>query len=220
MQPSATGVRRAERPGAEEQPRPCGHHHRARHGEGRLRLDLVRTRADGRLSVEPDRDRADHRPRHPRRAGQDPRPLHEPDRRAGRLRRSRHRGRQRHAEGDRRQPCSWSRCLRRASSSSRRTRPAARSQGFDYGEGGYDPNKCNVGFNEETRQFQIEIKGLTEPKSEEAQRICQQDLNEVIAAFVQDKTAIERGLFDRGACARGADPSSHGQDHQGQVSRN
>lgn len=68
--------------------------------------------------------------------------------------------------------------------------------GFDYGEGGYDPNKTNVGFNEETGQFQIEIKGLVEPKSEEAQRICEQDLNEVIAAFVQDKTAIERGLFD------------------------
>jgi hypothetical protein len=68
--------------------------------------------------------------------------------------------------------------------------------GFDYGEGGYDPNKCNVGFNEESGQFQIEIKGLTEPKSEEGQRICQQDLNEVIAAFVQEKTTIERGLFD------------------------
>jgi superfamily II DNA or RNA helicase len=69
-------------------------------------------------------------------------------------------------------------------------------QGFDYGEGGYDPNKCNVGFNEQTGQFQIEIKGLAEPKSKEATRICQEDLNEVIAAFVQDKTAIERGLFD------------------------
>ncbi|MBB6146837.1 superfamily II DNA or RNA helicase [Silvibacterium bohemicum] len=68
--------------------------------------------------------------------------------------------------------------------------------GFDYGEGGYDPNKCNVGFNEQTGQFQIEIKGLAEPKSKEATRICQEDLNEVIAAFVQDKTAIERGLFD------------------------
>ena len=45
-------------------------------------------------------------------------------------------------------------------------------------------------------KFQIEIKGLAEPKSEEATRICQEDLNEVIAAFVQDKTAIERGLFD------------------------
>ena len=68
--------------------------------------------------------------------------------------------------------------------------------GFDYGESGYDPNKCNVGFNEQTGQFQIEIKGLAEPKSKEATRICQEDLNEVIAAFVQDKTAIERGLFD------------------------
>ena len=68
--------------------------------------------------------------------------------------------------------------------------------GFDYGEGGYDPNKCNVGFNEESGRFQIEIKGLNAPKSEEAQRICQQDLNEVIAAFVKDKNTIERGLFD------------------------
>lgn len=69
-------------------------------------------------------------------------------------------------------------------------------EGFDYGEGGYDPNKGNVGFNQETGQFHIEIKGLAEPKSEEAARICTEDLNEVIAAFVQDKTAIERGLFD------------------------
>ncbi len=68
--------------------------------------------------------------------------------------------------------------------------------GFDYGEGGYDPAKCNVGFNEEQGKFQIEIKGLAEPKSSEATRICQQDLNEVIAAFVQDKTTVERGLFD------------------------
>lgn len=68
--------------------------------------------------------------------------------------------------------------------------------GFDYGEGGYDPNKCNVGFNEQTGQFQIEILGLATPKSEQATRICKQDLNEVIAAFVQDKTALERGLFD------------------------
>lgn len=68
--------------------------------------------------------------------------------------------------------------------------------GYDYGEAGYDPAKCNVGFNEQTGQFQIEIKGLAEPKSKEATRICQEDLNEVIAAFVQDKTAVERGLFD------------------------
>lgn len=69
-------------------------------------------------------------------------------------------------------------------------------EGYDYGEGGYDPNAENIGFSEETGQFQIEIKGLSKPKSNDAQRICQQDLNEVIAAFVQDKTALERGLFD------------------------
>lgn len=68
--------------------------------------------------------------------------------------------------------------------------------GFDYGAGGYDPEKCNVGFNEESGKFEIEIRGLVTPKSEEAQRICQEDLNEVIAAFVQDKNTIERGLFD------------------------
>lgn len=69
-------------------------------------------------------------------------------------------------------------------------------EGFDYGENGYDPNRTNVGFNEATGQFQIEISGLAEPKSKEASRICREDLNEVITAFVQDKTAIERGLFD------------------------
>lgn len=69
-------------------------------------------------------------------------------------------------------------------------------EGFDYGEEGYDPGKCNVGVNEGTGKYHIEIKGLAEPKSEEAARICQEDLNEVITGFVQDKTTIERGLFD------------------------
>jgi len=68
--------------------------------------------------------------------------------------------------------------------------------GFDYGEGGYDPQRCNIGVNEQTGTYQIEIKGLAEPKSKEAARICREDLNEVIAAFVQDKSNIERGLFD------------------------
>lgn len=68
--------------------------------------------------------------------------------------------------------------------------------GFNYGGVGYDADKCNVGFNESTGRFQIEIKGLAEAKSEEAARICREDLNEVIATFVQDKRSIERGLFD------------------------
>ena len=72
----------------------------------------------------------------------------------------------------------------------------APSEGFDYGDSGYQSDKCNVGFNQKTGQFQIEINGLTEPKSPEAARICREDLNEVIATFVQDKTTMERGLFD------------------------
>ncbi|MCF6211536.1 MAG: DEAD/DEAH box helicase [Gammaproteobacteria bacterium] len=70
-------------------------------------------------------------------------------------------------------------------------------EGYDYGENGYDPKASNVGFDESSGQFQIEIKGLVEPKSSEAKRICEEDLNEVITAFVQDKTALERGLFDK-----------------------
>jgi superfamily II DNA or RNA helicase len=70
------------------------------------------------------------------------------------------------------------------------------TSGFDYGEGGYDPKKCNVGFNSQTGLIQLEIKGLVEPKSQEAERICSEDLNELITAFVQDKRTIESGLFD------------------------
>jgi len=68
--------------------------------------------------------------------------------------------------------------------------------GFDYGENGYDPNRCNVGVNTQTGQIQLEIKGLAEPKSQEAQRVCREDLTELVTAFVQDKPTIERGLFD------------------------
>lgn len=68
--------------------------------------------------------------------------------------------------------------------------------GFDYGEDGYNPNKCNVGINPEKGLIQMEIKGLAEPKSPEADRICREDLTELVAAFVQDKPTIERGLFD------------------------
>jgi len=69
-------------------------------------------------------------------------------------------------------------------------------EGFDYGEGGYKEDACNVGYNKDTGQMQIEIKGLAEPKSAEAQRICKEDINEVITAVVQDTHTIERGMFD------------------------
>ncbi len=71
------------------------------------------------------------------------------------------------------------------------------TEGFDYGEGGYDPNRTNVGFNSDAGKVQIEIAGLTEPKSDEAKRIIKEDLNELIAAVVQDKETIEHGVFDK-----------------------
>ena len=75
--------------------------------------------------------------------------------------------------------------------------PQSKEQvGFDYGEGGYDPNNSNVGWNKEKGEFQIEIKGLAMPESDDAKRICKEDLNEVITAFAQDKETIGRGLFD------------------------
>ncbi|MEO7996573.1 MAG: DEAD/DEAH box helicase family protein, partial [Gemmatimonadaceae bacterium] len=71
------------------------------------------------------------------------------------------------------------------------------TDGYNYGPDGYDPNRTNVGFNETTGRIQMEIKGLVEPKSAEAVRICSEDLNEVVATFVQDRRSIERGLFDQ-----------------------
>jgi len=68
--------------------------------------------------------------------------------------------------------------------------------GYDYGECGYDPSRCNVGVNPDTGRIQLEIKGLAEPKSPDAERICREDLNELITAFVQEKTTVERGMFD------------------------
>ncbi len=70
-------------------------------------------------------------------------------------------------------------------------------EGYDYGEGGYDPNKCNVGVNKETGHFQLEIKGLAEPQSDAAKRICKEDLNELITSFVQDKQTMENGMFNK-----------------------
>jgi superfamily II DNA or RNA helicase len=69
-------------------------------------------------------------------------------------------------------------------------------EGYDYGEGGYDPDKCNVGVNKDTGQIQLEIKGLAMPQSETAKRICREDLNELITSFVQDKQTMENGMFN------------------------
>jgi len=67
--------------------------------------------------------------------------------------------------------------------------------GFEY-EGGYTEGGKNLGVNAATGQVHVEISGLAMPETREAKRICKEDLNEVITAFVQDKTALEQGLFN------------------------
>jgi len=67
---------------------------------------------------------------------------------------------------------------------------------FDYGENGYQPGGTNIGFNEKTGQIQIEIHGLATPKSPEGERICKQDLLGIVTGFLQDKSTLERGIFD------------------------
>lgn len=74
---------------------------------------------------------------------------------------------------------------------------AGRKDGFDYGPEGYQVGRTNVGVNESTGQYHVEINGLTTPETAEATRICKEDLNEVVTSFLQDKVALERGLFDQ-----------------------
>ena len=93
-----------------------------------------------------------------------------------------------------------------------KTSKSGPEKGFDYGEGGYDPKKENVGFNNKTGQFHIEINGLSQPKSKEAKNICMNDLNELIAVFMQDKNTIARGFFDEGLI-----PEELTQVHMGKI---
>jgi hypothetical protein len=76
-------------------------------------------------------------------------------------------------------------------------RNAGPQEGFDYGPDGYVDSGKNLGVNKETGEIHIEINGLAKPKSKEGKRICKEDLNEVIAAFIQDKPALERGTLDK-----------------------
>ena len=75
-------------------------------------------------------------------------------------------------------------------------RNAGPQDGFDYGPEGYVEGGKNLGVNKETGEVHIEINGLAKPRSKEGKRICKEDLNEVIAEFLQDKTALERGTLD------------------------
>jgi hypothetical protein len=68
--------------------------------------------------------------------------------------------------------------------------------GFDYGDDGYLPDGKNVGVNPTTGQIHVEINGLTMPESGGNTNL-QEDLNEVVTSFLQDKAVVERGLFDK-----------------------
>jgi superfamily II DNA or RNA helicase len=68
-------------------------------------------------------------------------------------------------------------------------------QDIVYGTGGLEPGDYS-GFESRDDRIQLQIKGLAMPQSPEAARVCQEDINEIIAAFVQDGPSIERGLFD------------------------
>jgi len=74
---------------------------------------------------------------------------------------------------------------------------AGPKEGFDYGPEGYKKGSTNVGVNESTGQYHVEINGLRTPQSKEASRICKEDLNEVVTTFLQDKSSLEQGLFDK-----------------------
>lgn len=75
---------------------------------------------------------------------------------------------------------------------------AGAQDGFVYNGGeSYQEGGTNVGVNEATGQYHVEINGLAKPETPEATRICKEDLNEVVTSFLQDKTALERGLFDK-----------------------
>ena len=77
-----------------------------------------------------------------------------------------------------------------------KTKESGPHPGVDYGPGGYDPTRTNVGMsNGPQAAFQIEIKGLIEPTTERAKQVCQDDLTDLIATFVQDKRTMERSLF-------------------------
>jgi len=75
---------------------------------------------------------------------------------------------------------------------------AGAQEGFVYNSGdGYQEGGNNVGVNDATGQYHVEINGLATPETPEATRVCKEDLNEVITSFLQDKAALERGLFDK-----------------------
>jgi len=77
---------------------------------------------------------------------------------------------------------------------------AEAQDGFDYGEGGYDPKGKNIGVSEgEQTEFHIEIAGLKEPTTDEGKRVCEEDIKDLVAAVLQDAPTVEQALFNEDA---------------------
>ena len=71
---------------------------------------------------------------------------------------------------------------------------------------------------EQTGQFQIEIKGLVEPKSEEATRICQRGPERGRSPpSCRTRPRSSAGCSTRRTGARRTDPGAHGQDRAGPI---
>ena len=72
-------------------------------------------------------------------------------------------------------------------------------EGFDYGPGGYETGKSNVGLSKDGSEIHVETIGLKEPTTEEGRRVCDEDIRELVAAVLQDKPTVEHGLFNENA---------------------
>ena len=72
-------------------------------------------------------------------------------------------------------------------------------EGFDYGPGGYETGKSNIGLSADGTEIHVETIGLKEPTTEEGRRVCDEDIRELVAAVLQDKPTVEHGLFNENA---------------------
>src|SRR5690606_40245750 len=69
--------------------------------------------------------------------------------------------------------------------------------GYDYGEGGYDPDRTNIGFNEETGQFQIlPMRSWVSSRSEE-RRVGKECRSRWSPNHEKKKGKIEQGVSRR-----------------------
>ena len=69
--------------------------------------------------------------------------------------------------------------------------------GFDYGEGGYDLAGNAMSASIRTPgSFGSRSRTSPSRRANAVRAFCREDLSEVIATFVQDRNAVERGLFD------------------------